>query len=218
MTDTPPSLWAMVRERIKTKAIDWAVLGSAGLIVMLVFDPVRDKAAAIWNGPEDTKMALTQVTVAQDAILRDLNDLRYQVGRLSQPREVFELSIENSGPVAGFCEELEPCQISLKVRRTPQAVQCRVVPDSTQFGFINPRTDTYSPAVRIGAGSDANARNIGLEWVTINVTVLTPSGLEPEADFVMEAFYTACPSTMPDQEPVSYRSPRDRYAIRTKAP
>ncbi|MBT9385465.1 hypothetical protein KM176_16445 [Pseudooceanicola sp. CBS1P-1] len=200
----PRRTWFL--ERLWTKAMDWLLLAVFGAIVAVVFEPVRDRAVAIWDSPQ----ALGQIDAKIDTISARQAALAADVRRLKQPEAVFEMSTFNTAPVRGYCVEGQPCQIRVRLRRLEAALSCRIVRGSIQWGFINPRSDSFVGARRLDQPS---GRNMGPTWEDVEITLMTPTGLEPEADFTFEAFYTNCPGTEPDEDPISFNSPRDRFTI-----
>ncbi|TYB83979.1 hypothetical protein [Oceaniovalibus sp. ACAM 378] len=210
MSEEHKPLRQMIWERFISKSVDWLVVAAIGGLVIMVFDPVKERAMAIWNTPD----ALHQLVVRVESLLGQMADVRDDIESLRRPSEVFEVSITNTRPLDGHCVEREPCDIQIKLRRVAEGVRCRIVPGSTQWGFINPRSDLFAPAQRIIPGV---ARNIGMSWTTIDVQVMTPVGLEPTADFVFEASYTSCPGMTPRDEPLTFQSSRIPFPIRTRA-
>lgn len=121
------------------------------------------------------------------------------------------MSVTNSGPVDGYCIEREPCVLALKVRRNIESLSCRVVPGSSRWGFVNPRSDALIFAERLGGSPP---RDLDASWSTIETILRTPTGLEPGADLHFEVSYTHCPGMLPDADPVTYSSPRIPIEIR----
>lgn len=203
----PAQKW--LAERLFTKAVDWAILGILGYVAVIAIEPLREKAEAVLRTPE----TMAELRDDIQGVSRKVDGLTVEVQRLKRPDAVFEMSLWNTGPIEGHCVESEPCQIRVRLRRLKDAIECRIVPNSVQWGFINPRADTFIGARRL---DPPNGRNIGLNWTDIDITLLTPPELEPEADFTFEAFYTDCPGTLSDDDPISFNSPRDRFSIRSR--
>ncbi|WP_108482249.1 hypothetical protein [Oceaniglobus ichthyenteri] len=209
MSDDQRPLRQMIWERFISKSVDWLVVAAIGGAVIMVFDPVKERAMAIWNTPD----SLHQLVVRVENLLGQVADVRDDIESLRRPSQVFEVSRTNTRPIDEYCIERQPCAVQLKVRRRPEGIRCRIVPGSTQWGFINPRSDLSAPAQRIEPGE---ARNIGVSWTTIDIIILTPVGLEPTADFYFEAAYIGCPGMADGDEPLVFQSPRIPFPIRPR--
>ncbi len=207
MSDEQKPLRQMIWERFISKSVDWLVVAAIGGLVIMIFDPVKERAMAIWNTPD----SLHQLVVRVENLLRQVADVRDDIESLRRPSEVFEVSTTNTRAIDGYCVERQPCDVQIKLRRRPEGVQCRIVAGSVQWGFVNPRSDMFAPAQRLNPGF---ARNIGMTWTTIDVRVMTPVGLEPTADFIFEASYSGCPGMAKGDDPLSFQSPRIPFEIR----
>ncbi|WP_428925004.1 hypothetical protein [Marinibacterium sp. SX1] len=202
-----PRQWAL--QRLANKALDWAVLGVLAVLVGLFVEPVQKRAVAVWNTPTVMESIRADLEVQSDRI----DVVATEIRRLKQPTAVFEMSTYNTGPIAGFCVESMPCEINVRIRRLVEALPCDIVKGSVQWGFINPRADTFVQARRM---DHASGRNIGSNWEDITIVLMTPPNLEPEAYFTFEAFYTGCPGMADSDDPISFNSPRDLFKIRAR--
>lgn len=207
MSDDNKSILRMVWERFVSKTVDWAAVGVLGTLMIVMFDPVKERALAIWNTPE----ALERIANKVDELVTGLADARDDIEALRRPDEVFEVSTINSGAVDGYCTERAACVLSIKVRRNLESLPCDIVPGSSRWGFVNPRSDAFIVAERLGGSPP---RNIDTSWTTIEAILRTPTGLEPGADLQFEVAYTDCPGMMPGDDPVTYSSPRIPVEIR----
>lgn len=204
-----PRRWAV--ERLRDKVFDWLVLSFLGFLAVAFFRPLQDRVVAIWESPK-TQGAFQQEVKAELISLGERVDtLGEKVQRLQLPDQVFEMSLWNTGPVDGYCVEGEECTFRVRLRRLEEALPCEIVPGSVRWGFINPDSDSFVVARRV---DEARSRNIGPTWEDIEVTLMTPYGLEPEADFTFEASYRNCPGSNLGDDPVSFDSPRDPTKIR----
>lgn len=198
----PPKAWA--RERVATKIFDtiigWFIIGLIGGGLMVISEGFRHKAEDIWNSPTKLQEA---VDVGRGNSAR-LDALSKRVAVLSQPDVVFEVSARNSGPIEGYCVERQPCAMRLRIRRVEAALSCKIVPGAS-WGFINPRTDSFTAAQRLDTPS---GRDLSATWAFVEIVVMTPSGLAPESDFVFEASYTGCPGMDAGDEPITRTSER----------
>ena len=117
---------------------------------------------------------------------------------LRQPEDIFEIS-QMSGPVDGYCIEGEPCAINIRVRMHPDALVCRVVPDTLIYYYRNPRNNEVYDAVLI-SGSQ---RDIGTGFINLQFTFSTPSNLIPNAELCVKPSYVGCPGMIPSDPPIS---------------
>jgi len=196
-----------VRDRIVTKVTDWLIVGVLGFLAVTLFAPLRERVVAVWNTPKTMMSVEAQISSLSDQV----DVVSTEVRKLKQPTKVFDISLTNTKPINGFCVEAQPCPINIRVWRTLEGETCKIIPKTSQWGFVNPRTDTYVSAVMISGGV---ARDIGRQYEDIQVTLLTPEGLEPEADFVFTTFYSNCPGTLPGDEPLAYNSQKVRFVIK----
>lgn len=203
----PPKKW--IGQRLITKFADWVILGLLGFFAVAFVEPIRARAVAIWNTPT----AMGEISYTLVEMSDRLDAVTVEVRRLKQPETVFEMSTYNTKPVEGFCVSGEACTINVRIRRLEDALACKIVPGSVQWGFINPRADTFVGARRV---DHAAGRNIGVSWEDVTIVLMTPPNLEPEAYFTFEAFYTGCPGTTDGDDPISFNSPRDLFQIRAE--
>ncbi|APZ53150.1 hypothetical protein Ga0080574_TMP2816 [Salipiger abyssi] len=196
-------------QRFVTKFADWVIIGVIGFLAVAFVEPVRERALAIWNTPT----SMTQISENLVNLSDRLDVVSVEVRRLKQPETVFEMSTYNTRPVEGYCVSGQPCTINVRIRRLQDALSCRIVPGSIQWGFINPRADTFVSARRMDRPS---GRNVGVSWEDITIRLMTPPNLEPEAYFTFEAFYTECPGMGGGDDPISFNSPRDLFEIRAE--
>ncbi|QFT47801.1 hypothetical protein FIU97_14560 [Roseivivax sp. THAF40] len=208
-----PTKWASDRFWVKfyDTVIGWVIVAVVGGGLMLVSEGFRSEIQSIWNSPKE-------VSRLSDAVERNgerLANLSDRVRVLSQPRDIFDISVRNTGPVDGYCIENRACRVQLRIRRLPESLACQIVRGSVQWGFINPRSDTFVAAQRV---DDSRGRNVGATWEYLYITLMIPPGLEPEADFTFEAFYTDCPGTSDTDDPISRRSPRVPFKIYADPP
>lgn len=208
----PPRSWA--RERVAVKVFDmmigWFVIAVIGGGLMLISEGFRQQAMDIWNSPQTLKEAVDVSRANSDRLDR----LDKRVSILSQPDVIFEVSARNSGAIEGFCVEREPCTMRIRVRRVEAALSCKIVPGAA-WGFIDPRTDTFTAAQRLDQPS---GRNIGASWTYVEIILMTPSGLSPESDFVFEASYTDCPGMEPGDAPITRVSDRIPVKVLNERP
>lgn len=190
----------VLHEEAKKKIAGY-IIGGIVLVIVGLFTPLWTQAAQVWNSP----VVMQQMLVTLDEVAKAQEDLQDEIRALRQPSEIFEVSQANSGAIDGYCVEGEPCEMSLKIRRTQDGLRCNIVPNSTQWQFLNPRTDVVTPVAVI---QKPPTRNVGIDWTVIPVTILTPKGLEPDADFFFEAFYSDCPNTIEGADPISDVSSR----------
>lgn len=169
------------------------ITGAVGLAVSFVFEPVRDWVIGMAQMPG--RMAKVETSVR----------------RLQQPERVFEASKVSTRPVAGFCEEGRPCRIRLRLRRLEPAKDCQIMPGSVEWGFVNPRSEIFAHAERVDPPA---GRNIGLTWEDTLVTVNTPTGLQPDANFTFVAKYTHCPGWVEGEPPLEYQNEPIPFTIR----
>lgn len=184
--------------------------------------PVGQRAKQVWESPGtlvriDQRLEGIDEAMAERALHVDekLDVMQRSISQLQRPTEVFRISVLNSGPIRGHCVELAPCDVRLKISRREETVACRIVPGSTQWAFLNPRTDTVSTVRRMDAATD---RNIGTAWELIDIRIFTPSGLEPEALFYFTAQYVACPGMPEGTEPITDKSESIPFRILRPAP
>jgi len=59
MSDEHKPLRQMIWERFISKSVDWLVVAAIGGLVIVIFEPVKARAMAIWNTPD----ALHQLVV-----------------------------------------------------------------------------------------------------------------------------------------------------------
>lgn len=105
----------------------------------------------------------------------------------------------------------KPCRIKLRIRRLEPARECRIVPGSVEWGFVNPRSEIFAHAERLDQPA---GRNVGLTWEDTFVTILTPTGLQPDANFTFIARYTHCPGWIEGEPPLEYQNEPIPFAIK----
>ncbi|WP_068115225.1 hypothetical protein [Tropicimonas marinistellae] len=204
-----------LKERLVVKVVDLAMsttlMGGLLFLVVLLFKPVQERLEAIWETPK----AVAEMRSDIGSVVAVVEDLSAEIRRLKQPEAVFEVSVFNTGPLRrAYCVEGESCRLGVKVRRLPEALPCKIQPSRTEWGFYNPRRDTYAPALRIDG---APGRNLESGWDIIEVELKIPYGLEPNAELVFTAYYTGCPGTLPGDPPLAYRSKGVSIPIRASA-
>lgn len=190
--------------------------GSAG-VVWVTTDWV-DQAQAVWSSPQtstDIIDRLEELKTSVAGLGEEVRVVRREVAALKAPTKIFEISVVNSGPIEGFCVELEPCDIRLKIRRLPETISCRIVAGSVRWAFFNPRTDTISQVRRLDTPS---GRNLGIAWELTDLRIVTPSGLAPTSDFYFSLQYVDCPGVPAGSEPIPDASPRMPFVIHRVRP
>ena len=99
--ETPKTAREQFKERAKIKSMDWLIgLGLTGMagLMLLAFAPIRERAAAVWEGPLVQKQMsedIQELGVRQQA-------LRTEVRRLQQLDKVFEISVFRTRPIDGL--------------------------------------------------------------------------------------------------------------------
>lgn len=176
------------------------ITGFVALTAALVWEPARDWLVGMGTMPREIQKQGERIEAVETT-----------VRRLTQPRKVFEVSRVSTRPVAGFCEEGEPCRIKLRIRRLEPAKECQIVPGSVEWGFVNPRSEIFAHAERVDPPA---GRNIGLTWEDTFVTVITPTGLQPDANFTFIARYTHCPGWIEGEPPLEYQNEPIPFAIK----
>lgn len=199
---TPRKAW-MKDEAIKfafRQFLTIVITGAVALVTALIWEPARDWLVGMGTMPTEIRKQGERLETVETT-----------VRRLTQPRRVFEVSRVSTRPVAGFCEEGEPCRIRLRIRRLEPAKECRIVPGSVEWGFVNPRSEIFAHAERVDMPA---GRNIGLTWEDTFVTVITPTGLQPDANFTFIAKYTHCPGWVEGEVPLEYQNEPIPFTIR----
>ena len=208
------SVW--LKKKVYDKIVDWGVISIIAAASIMFIDPISDKVVSIWNSPD----AIAELEHAQQEnhvhITETLKEIQGSIISINTelyksniPDRAFTLSIPNSGPLSesgtpdGVCIEGDTCTIRLRIRRVSDALDCKVVPNLTEWGFVNPRSDIYIGTSIVRTKS---VKNLGSSYQDLDVLVNIPFGLEPNAFLVFESYYTDCPGTLPDSEPLSYES------------
>lgn len=199
-----PKHWII--NRTITKLADLGIVAALALLA-LAFQPLRERAAIIWNMPTAMAALGQELGAIRDTVANVSVDVR----RLQLPDKVFAISDYNTRPLDGYCVEAEPCDIRIRLRRLEEALDCKIVPGTAIWGFQNPRSDTFVPAERLDR---PNGRNIGTRLEDIQIRITTPRGLEPAADFIFATDYVGCPGMRPGDAPVTYWSERVSFEIR----
>ena len=117
---------------------------------------------------------------------------------LRQPADIFEIS-RQSGPVDGYCVEGEPCAVNIRVRRHPDALVCRIVPETLIYYYRNPRNNEVYDTVLLSG----SPRDVGTSFINLQFTFSTPSNLIPNAELCVKPSYVGCPGMIPDDPPIS---------------
>lgn len=125
-----------------------------------------------------------------------VEDNHEAIQRLRIPSKIFEIS-ERSGPVHGLCIGGEPCPMNIRVRRTREALSCRIVPGSVAYYYRNPRTNEVYDVQMV----DGRPRDIGTAYINLAFTFTTPRGLAPDAELCVEPAYTGCPGQAKNSPP-----------------
>lgn len=190
----------------------WLMVLSLGLLGW-AFQPIKERMIAFWNLPktllelqDSDESRFSQIESRIEAALNDII-------RLKVPKDIFDVEVDQSGPVEGFCVEAEPCTIRIRARRFPDTIACQVIPDASRYSFIDTRTDTVVAATRL---DQPLRRNLGAEWEFFDVTVMTPIGLSPRSRFMYTNYYTGCPNTPSEMSPLQDTSPRIHLDVKAK--
>ncbi len=197
-----PKAW-MKDEFVKfvfRQLLTFGITGFFAIATAMIWDPARDWLVGMATMPQEIQRQGERLETVETT-----------VRRLTQPRKVFEVSRIGTRPVAGYCEEGEPCRIKLRIRRLEPARECRIVPGSVEWGFVNPRSEIFAHAERLDPPA---GRNVGLTWEDTFVTVRTPTGLQPDANFTFIARYTHCPGWAEGEEPLEYQNEPIPFTIR----
>lgn len=202
--NVPRTAWMReeVEKFIFRQVMTVVITGVLGLLAVAVFEPVRDWLVGMASMP-------AEVQHQSERLLK----VETSVRRLQQPDRVFEVSQTSTRPVDGTCTEGEPCRIRLRLRRLPEAIDCRLVRGSVEWGFINPRSEVFAHAERVDAPA---GRNVGMTWEDSYVTLMTPTGLQPDANFTFIAKYTDCPGWEPGEAPLEYQNEPIPFVIQQR--
>jgi hypothetical protein len=156
-------------------------------------------------------VAIATTPKVMQEVVTSLDEVKTDVRRLKQPRVVFEVSRIGTAPVDGYCVEGQPCTVRLRLRRDVNALDCRIVPGSAEWGFVNPRSEIFSQAPRL---DDTSGSNLGPAWEDRIIRIMTPAGLQPTANFTFVASYTDCPGWVKGEPPLEYQSEPVPFTIR----
>jgi len=181
--------WKEEFDHVWRRTLIMTILAPFLLVVGVMVTGVRDNLSALWTLPETTEV---QFQATQDAI----NSNTRAINQLRIPAKIFELS-ERSGPVEGFCKRGADCAYNIRVRRLPNALQCRVAPPFEYFYLEETTNEEYS----ITRTSPGQARNLGTSYVNIDQTFSTPLSLTGLVEFCIRGKYRGCPGQT-DQEQV----------------
>jgi len=129
----------------------------------------------------------------------------------SLPNSFFRLS-DRSGPIAENCISGQNCLIRLRLRLSPDATGCQIVPGSIAFFY---RDAISNETYQIHSVS-GNVRQVQPHWSNIEIMIETPFGLSGENEFCMVAAFQGCANQQPGDG--SLTQPEECVAIQIDNP
>jgi hypothetical protein len=124
----------------------------------------------------------------QTEVMSQLANIRDDVDSLRRPTEVFEIAA-SSRPEKGYCVRNEPCTFIIKARRTPQGIDCRIIPGEVKHYFFDPKTDQKVEVERLNASPSGV---LGLDWRLSEMIVTAPDIFPRDSQYYFIPFFNQC--------------------------
>lgn len=185
--------WKEEFNHVWRRTLIMAVLAPFVLGIGVAVTGARDNLHALWSLPTTTSEQFVSTQAAIEANTRAINKLRI-------PAKIFEIS-ERSGPVDGYCVRGTDCVYTIRARRLPDALQCRVEPPFEYLYRDASNNEEFSvDHVRRGLNT---ARNLGTSYVNIEQTFSTPLTVGNIAEFCIRGKYSGCPGQTDPQQVIT---------------
>lgn len=176
---SPPVRQFLVDELVKG-GIRWTIVAFMALVAY-VLTPLGERVISIWNSP----IVLEQILF-----------------ELAAQRRVVDWSPATR--MQSDCVRGEECVLIARFRRVQSAADCEIIPSATRFTFMSYRD--FTP--RIARVTNANGRNIGTDFETAEIRLVTPSAVPTgDGELRVSSSYENCAWQDGDEPPTSQVSP-----------
>jgi hypothetical protein len=204
MTEKQTAITKFLQEELfkwAARVMIWAMAAALAWI----FTPAGDYLVKFLKSP----IIVSEMQETLTAYGQKIDFLTKEVAIARAPQEIVEY-----GPASNFGQSCDPgdsCLLSLEIRRSSdQALQCKIIPGATKREIISVSGGRiWEPDIE-----SANARNIGINFVVIEVNVKMPLGLTDGKYYYRQTtYYTDCPWQVNGNPPVTSSSPLIEFEI-----